>query len=93
MHIKYLEESLKPYPSNRTSAKDLFNDITSLAIKLNWLILNFSFMIASFSGGMWTALPISPGRPATGKTVGAGRHLFSSDGLYVPRLKNKQWIK
>jgi hypothetical protein len=71
------------HPSSLTSARDRFKEIMSLARRLNWLSLNFSFMRASLSGGMCTALPISPGTPCAGMTVGAGRHLRSSLCLYV----------
>lgn len=78
--------SVCTYPSNRTSANDRFSDIISLAIKLNWFSLNFSFISDSRSGGICTGLPISPGIPAFGITIGAGRHRFSCFELYWPLL-------
>ena len=62
------------YADNLTSARDLFNEIISEAIKLNWLILNFSFFSFSRLFGMLTGLPISPGEPLSPITVLAGDH-------------------
>ncbi len=49
------------YESMRTSLSVLLTEMMSDAIRLNWLILNFSFISASCDLGITTALPISPG--------------------------------
>lgn len=50
------------YPSSLTSGNDLFNEIMSLAIRLNWFILNISFILSCLSGDITTAFPCSPGQ-------------------------------
>ena len=74
----------KTHDFNLTSASDLFNDIISEAIKLNWLILNFSFFSFSWLFGMLTGLPISPGKPCSPITVLAGDHLTRPLPLWSP---------
>ena len=52
-----------------TSLSDLLTEIISLTTKLNWLILNFSFLISIKSEGVFTLWPISPGAPSV---IGTG---------------------
>lgn len=49
------------YPSSRTSGSDRLRAIISEAMRLNWLILNISFIFSWFSLGMTTGFPPSPG--------------------------------
>ena len=52
---------MRTYAAIRTSLSERFIDIRSDATRLNWLTLNMSFDSFCRSGGMMTALPISPG--------------------------------
>ena len=47
-----------------TSLRDLLTETMSLTTKLNWLILNFSFLSSRSSAGVCTLCPISPGAPS-----------------------------
>ncbi len=49
------------YPSRRTSGSDRLRAIISEAMRLNWLILNISFIFSWFSLGITTGFPPSPG--------------------------------
>lgn len=70
------------HPSSLTSGKLLFRAIRSLAIRLNWLILNSSFIFSWSSFGMSTAFPISPGpswfREMTAATQDSKRATFNT---------------
>ena len=72
-------------PSSLTSFNERFNDIMSLAMRLNWFSLNSSCCLASFSGGIRTADPNSPGLPLFSLIDFAGRHNCSSDCAYRRR--------
>lgn len=67
----------------RTSDSERFSQIMSLARRLNWFSLNFSFISSCWCDFIFTGLPISPGLPAFSRTTGAGRHFFSSTERYV----------
>lgn len=60
-------QSMMAHPSKRTSGRDRLNAIISEAMRLNWLILNMSFIVSCFSFGITTGLPPSPG-PSRGFT-------------------------
>lgn len=79
---RYLLYFLVLQPSNRISLSDRFNEIISLAIRLNWFSLNSSCCLASSSGEMCTAAPTSPGIPLFSRTTLAGLHKCNSDCLY-----------
>lgn len=49
------------HPSRRTSGRDRLRAIISEAMRLNWLILNISFIFSWFSLGITTGFPPSPG--------------------------------
>lgn len=49
------------HPSRRTSGSDRLRAIISEAMRLNWLILNISFIFSWFSFGITTGFPPSPG--------------------------------
>lgn len=71
---RYLGYFLFLQPSSLMSFRDRFKEIISLAIRLNWFSLNSSCCLASFSGAICTAAPISPGLPLFSLTTFAGRH-------------------
>ena len=64
--------------SIRTSGRDLLRAILSLAKRLNWFNLNFSFFSSSSSFGIATPLPFSPGHDLGFgfKIYGAQLHVF-----------------
>lgn len=49
------------HPSRRTSGRERLRAIISDAMRLNWLILNISFIFSWFSFGITTGFPPSPG--------------------------------
>lgn len=55
------EKGEATHPSRRTSGRDRLRAIISEAMRLNWLILNISFIFSWFSFGITTGFPPSPG--------------------------------
>lgn len=49
------------HPSRRTSGSERLRAIISEAMRLNWLILNISFIFSCCSLGITTGFPPSPG--------------------------------
>lgn len=68
------------HPSRRTSGSERLRAIISEAIRLNWLILNISFIFSWFSLGITTGLPPSPG-PSRGLTSASAvdAHIYKSE--------------
>lgn len=58
---EHTKRQVMTYCSIRTSGSERFSAILSLANKLNWFNLNFSFFSASSCFGIWTPFPFSPG--------------------------------
>lgn len=61
------------HPSRRTSGSDRLRAIISEAMRLNWLILNISFIFSWFSLGITTGFPPSPG-PSRGLVRASAVH-------------------
>lgn len=59
------------HPSRRTSGSERLRAIISDAMRLNWLILNISFIFSWFSLGITTGFPPSPG-PSRGLVRASG---------------------
>jgi len=85
---RYLGYFLFLQPSSLMSFNDRFREIMSLAIRLNWFNLNSSCCLASFSGAMCTAAPISPGLPLLSLMTFAGRHRCNFNCGYCFLLLN-----
>lgn len=77
------------YASMRTSGSDRLAEMRSVASRLNWLIMNFSFISTWRSSAMTTGRPISPGASGLRGFSTARHHTTSSSNGTRSTIKER----